>query len=101
MKPSAQLTCAHCAVATNVQAYPRMPSVSCRPAVSPERRGQLLRQGWCAAEDVVVPADGGGNATATTLAAKHDVAINDLIRVNTHFKVHRRIVCFDQTIRTR
>ncbi|KAG2449453.1 hypothetical protein HYH02_005600 [Chlamydomonas schloesseri] len=56
--------------------------------VSPERRGELLRQGFCRAAGKVSLADAAaGNVSLAALAVRFGVPVNEMIRVNSHIQV--------------
>eukprot|EP00198_Chlamydomonas_reinhardtii_P009222 XP_001698559.1 predicted protein [Chlamydomonas reinhardtii] len=56
--------------------------------VSPERRGELLRQGFCRAAGKVSLADvAAGNVSLAALAVRFGVPLNEMIRVNSHVQV--------------
>ncbi|KAG2425794.1 hypothetical protein HXX76_013419 [Chlamydomonas incerta] len=51
--------------------------------VTPERRGDLIQEGYCSGVDLVA-SSGGAGRTARQLAEHYNVPINDFLRINTH-----------------
>ncbi|KAG2428015.1 hypothetical protein HXX76_012001 [Chlamydomonas incerta] len=51
--------------------------------VTPERRGDLVQEGYCSGVDLVA-SSGGAGRTVRQIAQHFNVAINDFMRINTH-----------------
>ncbi|KAG2428314.1 hypothetical protein HXX76_010462 [Chlamydomonas incerta] len=51
--------------------------------VTPERRGDLVQEGYCSGVDLVA-SSGGAGRTVRQLAEHYNVPINDFLRINTH-----------------
>ncbi len=68
---------------------PQLPLTSVTPhiiAVTPERRGDLVQEGYCSGVDLVA-SSGGAGRTVRQLAEHYNVPINDFLRINTHITV--------------